>query len=326
MTLEEFLEEWKNSDIITVHTSGSTGSPKLLKVEKHRMEASALATCDFLGLKAGDTALLCMPLDYIAGKMMVVRAIVRGLRLVSVKPSGHPLATLSEPPVFAAMTPMQVAGCLEVAYERRLLEGIQHLLIGGGAIDESLERELRTMPGAIWSSYGMTETLSHIALRRVNGPDADSWYMPLKGVSVSAGDDGCLVIDAPRVCAETLHTHDLVEFAPDGKRFRIIGRKDNVICSGGIKIQIEAVEDLLRRHLSVPFAVTWRHDTRLGEAVTLLFEGVGTDVEAMRETCCKVLPRYWRPRHYIPVDHIPITATGKPARAEAHRIAQDAAV
>ena len=99
-----------------------------------------------------------------------------------------------------------------------------------------------------------------------------------------------------------------------------------MICSGGVKIQIEAVEDLLRRHLSVPFAVTWRHDTRLGEAVTLLFESVGTDVEAMRETCCKVLPRYWRPRHYIPVDHIPITATGKPARAEAHRIAQDAAV
>lgn len=110
MDLQDFLNDWHNgSPTVPVHTSGSTGAPKPLRVEKRRMEASARLTCDFLGLAPGDTALLCMPLDYIAGKMMVVRSLVRGLRLVSVKPSSRPLAGLDEAPVFAAMVPMQVA-------------------------------------------------------------------------------------------------------------------------------------------------------------------------------------------------------------------------
>ena len=159
MSLEEFLEVWHNdSPFLQVQTSGSTGAPKPMLVEKERMRRSARITCDFLGLREGDTALLCMSLDYIAGKMMVVRAIERGLRLLTVAPSGHPLQHTGDID-FAAMVPMQVYNSLQVPEERQRLMAIRHLIIGGGAIDVSLAAELKNFPHAVWSTYGMTETM-----------------------------------------------------------------------------------------------------------------------------------------------------------------------
>lgn len=321
MDVEEFLNEWNSSaEKILVHTSGSTGKPKPMWVEKSRMRASALTTCGFLGLKQGDTALLCMSLDYIAGKMMVVRSVVYGLKLISVKPSGHPLATLSEAPCFAAMVPMQVYNSLRIPRERELLRQIKHLIIGGGAIDTDLEHALKDFPNAVWSTYGMTETLSHIALRRLNGPDASLYYTPFSGVDVSLSDDNCLVIKAPAVCSDTLETNDIAMIDKDGRRFRILGRKDNIICSGGIKIQIEKVESLLRPHLTSPYMLTKCPDAKFGEAVVLLTES--SNLETIASICHDVLPAYWQPRHYITISHIPLTETGKPARAEAERIAR----
>ena len=138
MTVEEFLAQWNDtSDVIEVHTSGSTGKPKRLLVEKQRMVNSARITCDFLGLKEGDSALLCMPLDYIAGKMVVVRSLVSHLHLISVTPSSHPLKDITQPIDFAAMVPLQVYSSLQEPAERERLMSIRHLIIGGGAIDDS---------------------------------------------------------------------------------------------------------------------------------------------------------------------------------------------
>jgi O-succinylbenzoic acid--CoA ligase len=320
MSLDDYLAEWHNdSDTVLVHTSGSTGSPKPLLVEKRRMEASARITCQFLGLKEGDTALLCLPLDYIAGKMMVVRAITCGLRLVDVPPSGHPLSLLPDTDLtFAAMVPLQVFNSLQVPEERKRLMAIRHLIIGGGAVDETLSRELSEFPNAVWSTYGMTETLSHIALRRLNGDEASEWYTPFASVSVSQSANGCLVIDAPQVSSERLITRDVAEVRPDG-RFRILGRIDNVACSGGLKIQMEEVERMLKPHLRGAFLVTKRHDKRLGEALTLLTE---EDPVSMEEICRRVLPKHWQPRYYMQVKHIPMTETGKPARHLAQEIAE----
>lgn len=318
MTLDEFLEEWNNdSEKVLVHTSGSTGKPKPMWVEKRRMEASARITCHFLGLQPGDTALLCMPLDYIAGKMVVVRSIVQGLRLISVKPSGHPLRGLSAAPTFAAMVPMQVYNSLQNDEEGEKLRQIRHLIIGGGAIDDALAEALKNFPNAVWSTYGMTETLSHIALRRLNGSDASDWYTPFESVGVGLSVDGCLTIDAPAVCAHPLVTNDIAQLSSDGKRFRILGRKDNVIDSGGIKIQAEEVERLLRPHLSVPFIVTSVPDPKFGEAVVLLHEPTSLSTEILAEVCARVLPRYWVPRHYVEISSLPLTETGKPARKQA---------
>jgi O-succinylbenzoic acid--CoA ligase len=318
MTLEKFLAEWHtDSPFVRVKTSGSTGAPKPMMVEKRRMLNSARITCDFLGLREGDTALLCMSLDYIAGKMMVVRSIERNLKLLSVPPSGHPLATVNAPsPLdFAAMVPMQVYNTLQVPEERARLMQVRHLIIGGGSIDEAMEAELRTFPHAVWSTYGMTETLSHIALRRLNGPAASEWYTPFPSVSISQTPDGCLVIDAPEVCPEPLVTNDIVEIF--SSRFRILGRKDNVICSGGIKIQIEEVERQLRPHLHAPYLLSKRQDGKFGEIAVLLTEG---SVEEARLICERVLPKYHQPKAYLHVARIPLTETGKPARHQAEKL------
>ena len=320
MSLQEFLEEWRDeSPYVRVQTSGSTGAPKQMLVEKRRMLASARRTNDFLGLRPDDTALLCMSLDYIAGKMMVVRALERNLKLICVEPSGHPLATKqTEGLTFAAMVPMQVYNSLQVAEERERLKAIKQLIIGGGAVDEALAQELKDFPNGVWSTYGMTETLSHIALRRLNGDEASEWYTPFPSVEVSLSEDGCLVIDAPEVCEERLVTNDIAELDGDG-RFRILGRKDNVICSGGLKIQAEEVERLLRSHLKEPYLVTKRPDARLGEAMVLLTED---SVSEARQVCERILTKYHQPRAYIHVDHIPLTETGKPARRQAEKIAE----
>ena len=328
MDLEEFLAEWHNdSPYVNVHTSGSTGQPKPMLVEKRRMEASARITCDFLGLKEGDSALLCMSLDYIAGKMMVVRALTRGLKLTVVEPTGCP--SWNGDIDFAAMVPMQVYNLLQTPEGRERLMAVKHLIIGGGAIDEDLASALANFPNAVWSTYGMTETLSHIALRRLNGPKASDWYTPFEGVTLSQTDEGCLVIDAPAVHDGALVTNDIVEFditpsvsSPSyGERvpFRILGRKDNVICSGGVKIQAEEVERLLRARLREPYLISKRPDPKFGEAVVLLT--TSTDVEAVRTVCQKVLPKYWQPRYIVHVNQIPLTETGKPARKEAERLA-----
>ena len=319
MSLEEFLQEWNNgSPYVEVKTSGSTGEPKAMLVEKRRMLASARITCDFLGLKAGDTALLCMSLDYIAGKMMVVRAIERGLRLIVVEPSGHPLVKQGDGFTFAAMVPMQVYNSLQVPEERERLKQIKHLIIGGGAIDEAMAEELKTFPNHVWSTYGMTETLSHIALRRLSGPEASEWYTPFPSVSVSLNEEGCLVIDAPEVCKERLVTNDIAELATNNHSFRILGRRDNVICSGGIKIQAEEVERMLKAHLRVPYLISKRPDKKFGEVVVLLTEG---DVEETKTVCEAVLPKYQRPKAYVHVDNIPLTETKKPARRQAEELA-----
>ncbi|CDD17645.1 MAG: O-succinylbenzoic acid--CoA ligase [Prevotella sp.] len=338
MTVNDFLQEWNSpSETLLVHTSGSTGKPKPMWVEKQRMLNSAHITCDFLGLRPGDSALLCMSLDYIAGKMMVVRSIERKLRLFSVKPSGHPLSDESLAKMvemdfdFVAMVPMQVYNTLQVPQERERLSRIKHLIIGGGAIDDALAEELRSLPGAVWSTYGMTETLSHIALRRLNGEEASEWYQPFDSVGVSLNSDGCLVIDAPLVCSEPLVTNDIAEIkqqetsshSSDASSslktssphvlFRIKGRKDNVICSGGIKIQIEEVENLLRQHLDAPFLLAKKKDEKFGEIAVLVTES--GDLEGVEAICRQVLPKYWVPRQYLHFDQLPMTETGKPKRA-----------
>ena len=330
-SLSEFLAEWHSaSPYMQVHTSGSTGVPKTISVEKKRMEASARMTCRFLNLTARDTALLCMPLKYIAGKMVVVRSIVSGMRLVSVTPSSHPLADVAEVPTFAAMVPMQVVSSVEVPEELEKLKRIKHLIIGGGAVDERLASVLQTFPNNVWGTYGMTETLSHIAMRRLNGAAADPFYTPMPEVKVWANDEQCLCIDAPQICGSVLTTHDIVEFAPDGKRFRIIGRLDNVINSGGVKIQAEEVEEAIKKVLanvcpaaadgqSLSFAITSKADAKFGEAVVMVIARGTLDdssLQSLKDSIRESLPKYWQPKEYRIVDAIPLAGNGKIARAK----------
>ena len=309
-----FLEKWFDaSPVIIVHTSGSTGTPKELVVRKDRMMQSARLTCEFLNLQAGDTALLCMNLRYIGAMMVVVRSLVAGLNLIVRPASGHPLSDIEEPLRFAAMVPLQVYNTLRVPEEKERLEQTDILIIGGGAVDDSLEAEMSALPTAIYSTYGMTETLSHIALRRLNGDTASKHYYPFPTVELSLSAESTLVIKAPLICGEVLQTNDIACIYPDGS-FTIAGRKDNVINSGGIKIQAEEMEKRLRPFIPVPFVVTSVPDPRLGQALTLLIAGQ-VDVRELESKLQTVLDAYHRPRHIFMTESIPQTENGKTDRA-----------
>lgn len=316
-----FLNEWFDaSPVVTVHTSGSTGVPKELVVRKDRMMQSARLTCEFLNLQAGDTALLCMNLRYIGAMMMVVRSLVAGLNLVVRPASGHPLSDVEVPLKFAAMVPLQVYNTLRVPAERKRLEHTDILIIGGGAVDDSLEAELKTIPIAAYSTYGMTETLSHIALRRLNGEAASKCYYPFPSVELSLSAENTLIVKAPLICDDVLQTNDIACLCSDGG-FTIAGRKDNVINSGGIKIQAEEMENRLQPFIPVPFAVTAVPDPCLGQALTLLIAGK-PDIKELENKLQAVLETYYRPKHIFITELIPQTENGKIDRAGCRILAQ----
>ena len=311
--LFRFLEAWfDDSPTLTVHTSGSTGAPKPITVRKIQMMNSARNTCDFLHLQPSDRALLCMPLRYIAGKMVVVRALVRQMELLVAEPSGHPMVDIKEEMDFAAIVPLQLFNTLREEEERIRLMAVHHLIVGGGAVSPEMVEQLQSFPHAVYSTYGMTETVSHIALRRLNGREASDSYTPFANVRLSLSADRTLVIDAPDVCETTLVTNDVVELRPDGS-FIVIGRKDNIINSGGIKMQTETIERTLAGVIEGRFAITSVPDPKLGEAVVLLVEGAGNEMEILSRIR-PVLPKYQCPKRVLFVPSIPQTETGKIGR------------
>ena len=288
-----FLKEWfSRSPLIRVQTSGSTGVPKEMMVEKERMMRSAELTCSFLGLKEGNKALLCMSLDYIAGKMMVVRALIAGLDLYPFTPSGNPLKDTKVTFDFAAMIPMQVCNSLVSDKERKKLEKIKNLIIGGGAIDSRLEEKLKFFPNNVYSTYGMTETLSHIALRRLNGESVSGSYIPFPSVALSLSDDNTLIIDAPLVTSEKLYTNDIAEIDKD--------------------------EKILKSLINSSFAVTSLPDPKFGEALILAVEK-DVDPEILKD----IQPTYYIPKKIIKVDKIPLTETGKISRMELKKLVSE---
>jgi O-succinylbenzoic acid--CoA ligase len=343
--LYAFLREWfNNNPTLTVLTSGSTdsnGAPKVMQAKKEHMWASAAMTCSTLDLHCGHSALLCLPLSYIAGKMLVVRALFAGLDLWPVTPCSNPLAALNAntayghaAPDFAALTPMQVYTALETPQETELLKKISRIIIGGGAVDERLRQRLRDFPNTVYSSYGMTETLSHIALCCLTENNVRSeypWYKAFAGVRLSLSRQDTLVIDAPAVAEATIVTRDLAEIAPDGS-FRILGRMDNIINSGGLKVRIEELEAALAPVLPVPFAISSAPDERLGEVIVLLLEGeenklIDNCLDAVHKLIeDKKIPSFQTPRRIVLTKKIPLTETGKPARGKIKALADNSSL
>lgn len=265
-----FCEEWfSNSKTVEVQTSGSTGSPKKMEIEKEKMIFSAQATCQFLGLNKKSTALLALPVEYISGKMMVVRAMEYKMKLSIAPPSLNPLSQLDFPIDFCALTPLQVENSLDKIFL------IQNLIIGGAAISENLKKKIqKAIPHntktKVFETYGMTETLSHIALKQIFPSNEDNFTL-FDGISISVDERNCLRIDAPYLSSTPIQTNDVVEIIPP-KQFKFLGRADFVINSGGAKIHPEEIERKLKSFLDfemVCFGVT---DEYLGEKLVLLIE------------------------------------------------------
>ena len=265
-----FLIDWlSEGERMQVTTSGSTGNPKRISLSKKHMEASAKATLDFFGLKIGDKALLCLPEKYIAGKMMIVRALVGKLDLYCIEPTSSPMAELPEID-FAAMTPAQVSGLMETAEGLHFLNSIRQLILGGSFIPQKLEQQLQKLKTDVWHTYGMTETITHIALRKVNGAGASDYFSLLPGVEIKMAEDGCLQIDAPNIGVHQMKTNDLIEISET--RFRILGRKDNVVISGGVKLFPELIEKKLEACIDTRFFLTGIPDKKYGEKLVLVIE------------------------------------------------------
>jgi len=201
---------------------------------------------------------------------------------------------------------------------------VRCVIVGGGAVDEVLERQLENLPCRVYSTYGMTETLSHVALRLLNGPEASVGYRPFEGVSLSLSVRGTLVIHAPELCSSDLETNDVAHLHADGT-FTIEGRADNVVNSGGVKIQIEEEERRLKELIDVPFALTSVPDRRLGEALVLLvIRDFPMDDVGLFDAMKALLPRYHVPRHILRVAAVPVAGNGKIDRKACRELALEA--
>lgn len=264
----------KSSDL-ALKTSGSTGEPKTIHIAKKYLKNSALMTGNFFHLKAGNTALLCLPIQYIAGKMMIVRAIELKLQLFCVAPTAEVKLPVDQKIDFAAMVPMQVEKSLPY------LNTIQQLIIGGAAISPYLVERLQTLQTACYATYGMTETVSHIALRKLNGKDKSDTYTTLEDIEIQQDENQCLRIICPKLSSEVVQTRDKVEII-DAKHFQFLGRLDYVINSGGVKIHPEILEQKLAPFLpNNRYFIASEPDSLLGEKVILIIESNAeiTDLE-----------------------------------------------
>lgn len=314
-----FLEEWlSDSETVKVQTSGSTGTPKVFGIEKKKMLNSAVMTCNFLGLKEGDTALLCLPVEYISGKMMVVRSFERKMKLIIANPSLKPLENLEEEIDFCAMTPLQVENSLDKLYL------IKNLIIGGATVSENLKDKifqtlkLSNSQTQIFETYGMSETLSHIALKQIS-PKAEDYFTAFENVSISKDERGCLRIFAPNVNAEVLQTNDLVEIK-DGNKFRFLGRIDNVINSGGAKIFPEELEALVKKEISNEVVFLGLNDESLGEKLILVIEGEESNDLVEKIYQIPFEKNFHKPKEIIFINEIPRTPNGKVNRTELKNI------
>ncbi len=316
--LNNFLNNWfDDSDYISISTSGSTGSPKTMEVLKKSMIRSAELSCNYFQLKNNDKVLLCLSLNYIAAKMLVIRSLVAGLDLYPIDPTGNPLKEINIGFDFISMVPMQVFNTLQSEVETNKLKRVKNLLIGGQSIDASLEYNLKSFPNNVYVSYGMAETLSHIGLRRINGANASDSYTLLPGISIALSNSGTLIINAPEICPDKIHTNDLAMINDDGT-FKILGRVDNVINSGGLKIQIEEIESLLSNVLKTNFAITTMPDSKFGEIIVLV-----TENEIIDDNIFDKIPAKLRPKRIIKIDKIPMTISNKINRGELKKVIRE---
>lgn len=315
--VRNFLEEWASGgDSVKVQTSGSTGVPKIFGIEKKKMINSAVMTCNFLGLKEGDTALLCLPVEYISGKMMVVRSLERKLKLIVSEPSLRPAENLDQEVDFCAMTPLQVENSLDK------LHLIKNLIIGGAAVSESLKNKILHMnldrSSRIFETYGMSETLSHIGLKQVM-PEQEEYFTVFENVSISLDERGCLTIFAPDVNAEVLVTNDLVEIK-NNKQFKFLGRIDNVINSGGAKIFPEKLEALVKKEIPNEVIFIGVPDERLGQKLIMIIEGNTSDEVIEKISIIPFEKNFHKPKEIIFMNQIPRTPNGKVNRLELQQL------
>jgi len=295
IVIYHFLMEWfDDNEFVLAYTSGSTGKPKSIRLLKTSMENSARMTNLFFGLTSKQTALLCLPASYIAGKMMLVRALVGGFNLITVAPASNPFEDLNSAVDFTAITPYQLHYSANTLRQKQ----VGKIIIGGSPVTLQLQLLAQSISAELYETYGMTETCSHVALRRINGMEQSDCFTILEGVSIRQDERGCLVIKAPHLLDDEIYTNDMVELVGE-MSFRWLGRADSTINSGGVKIHPEQVERKLQELILQSSFITSLPDELLGEKVVLIIESNPyslTEKKTLEEKMESLLDKYEVPK------------------------------
>ncbi|MFV0197192.1 AMP-binding protein [Empedobacter falsenii] len=315
-TVKSFLDDWfSDSTVMVAHTSGSTGTPKEIILTKENMRKSANMTGKYLHLEKGNSALLVMPVTYIAGKLMLVRAVEIGLKLICMQPTSHISLNEINSGIsqnftsidFVALTPMQVENSLD------FVSRCQKLIIGGAPLSEKVKQELFAFENEVYETYAMTETITHIAFKQVANqkyPNAEQVFEAFDEVTISQDERGCLVIDTPYDGLQVV-TNDVVELI-DTRKFNWIGRADNVINSGGIKLFPEQIENKLKPFIDSDFYITSKTDELLGQKLILVVEGEQRSLDFSLAD----LTKYQVPKEIIFIPTFSRTESGKIKRQQ----------
>ena len=314
----EFIKAYLSDQTeFSFYTSGSTGNPKEITFQKNQLKKSALRTNSIFGLVSGSTILCCLNTDFVAGKMMLIRALEGDLNLIIQTPSSNPLQDIDEEHFidFIALTPLQIDRILAESPQK--IASIKNILIGGAMLHPLTEEKLQRQKAQIWHSYAMTETLTHVALRHVNGTEKSLAFHALPGVSFNVDARNCLVIKDQVLGIEQLISNDIVELI-DEKSFRWIGRYDNVINSGGIKIRFEETENRINEILKEvkinhPICLISLPDDRLGEKLVLLIETKESEFNEsdVKNILKEKLPKFHDPKVILSVPKLMLTTNGK---------------
>lgn len=315
-----FCRQWLNGQAtFSLKTSGSTGEPKTIVLKRQQMLISAQQTIDFFSLSPVDTVLVCLNTAYIAGIMMLVRGLQSGAKIIAVEPSANPLQSVNNTIDFAAVVPYQLSSALQNEATRQKLEKTRAVIVGGANVPYKLEQEVLRTKVNVWATFGMTETVTHFALRRINPNPADR-YEVLGENTIGTDDRGCLIVQGPVTKNIQLVTNDKVEILSE-KKFKWLGRYDNVINSGGVKLQIEIIEKQTEAifselHIDFPFFIGPYPDSKLGELVCLIIEAPIPIERLDEDDWQKRYDRYARPRKIMYMDEFERTPTGKIDRSK----------
>jgi O-succinylbenzoic acid--CoA ligase len=310
-----FMKEWSEGDFITAHTSGSTGAPKLIRLRKSDMIESAKATNAFLGITAASVLAMPLSADYIAGKMMIVRSLIAGCRLHIAEPSLNPLQGFEHLPAIDMM-PVVPAQTSELLKNGRIADKVRCVIVGGAPMGAAAEKALADSGVRAYATYGMTETCSHVALRRIGIEDH---YTALPGIWFATDSRGCLIIHSDRMSFGSLTTNDCVELLSPCS-FRWLGRADNVINSGGVKVYPEKLERQIAPLLGDrAFYISGRASEQWGTEIILTVEGEEFDRDRFMSAASEILPKRLLPKEIIVTDSIERTQSGKIKRAHSQQ-------
>lgn len=302
--ITDFITEWRNGlPYVVAHTSGSTGTPKEIHLLKADIRQSARMTNRFFGIDKSSTLLLPLSPDYIAGKMMIVRSLEADCRLIGIEPSND--FTTDASADLIAIVPSQIEALLAIP---NVASRFRNVIVGGAAISEDRRQALIKAGVNAYVTYGMTETCSHVALRKVS--DDEGVYHALSDVTFSVDEQSCLIIDIPYMSIKRVVTNDCVKLIDD-KSFLWLGRRDNVINTGGIKVIAESLERDLQPYFDCNFYIVGAPDDKWGERIELVAECDSVRLNEIMQRLSASISHKLLPKKTKAVAQLPRTGNGK---------------